>query len=268
MPVDALESDVGRHLEALGEVFATIEHHDSGNTSWGVRIEGERWFVKAAAHAEGVGWLQSAVRFHAAVQHPHIVPLHRAVPVAGGGLALLYPWVDGEILNDPFAPGSLPRHALESAYRRFRSLPVDRILPALDAIFDAHVAVARAGYAAVDFYDGCVIYDFASGAVALVDLDLYCPAPYELDADRQFGSTRFMAPEEFRRGATIDERTTVYTLGRTAFVFLSADERGAPDRGLWRGTDAQHAVAAAATADDPDARLPTVEAFVDAWRLA
>jgi hypothetical protein len=60
---------------------------------------------------------------------------------------------------------------------------------------------------------------FAARAIHLVDLDGYRP-PYTLDRERQFGSSRFMAPEEWQRGATIDERTTVYTLGRAAFVFL------------------------------------------------
>lgn len=31
---------------------------------------------------------------------------------------------------------------------------------------------------------------------------------------RMFGSTTFMAPEEFELGAPIDQRTTVFTLGR------------------------------------------------------
>ena len=36
---------------------------------------------------------------------------------------------------------------------------------------------------------------------------------------RMFGSTRFMAPEEFELGAPVDERTTVFTLGRLAWHF-------------------------------------------------
>ena len=34
-----------------------------------------------------------------------------------------------------------------------------------------------------------------------------------------------MAPEEFRKGAIIDQRTNVYTLGATAFVPLSNNRR-------------------------------------------
>lgn len=45
-----------------------------------------------------------------------------------------------------------------------------------------------------------------------------------------FGSTHFMAPEEFTLGASSDERTTVLNLGRTAFVFLGEPGafRGSP----------------------------------------
>ena len=263
-----LEHDVGAHLARLGEVFAVIEGHDSGNTSWGVEIDGERWFVKAAFDPRAVAYLQSAVRFHAAVAHPAVVPLCRSLPVDGDGLAVVHPWVDGEILNDPSAPGTLPRDHPDSAHSRFRALPVERIVAALDLVYDAHLVIARAGFVAVDFYDGCIIYDFATGAVHLIDLDLYEPGPYVLGVDRQFGSTRFMAPEEFRRGATIDQRTTVFTLARTAFVFLSRDALGAPDRGLWRGSAAQYEVASQAIRPAPDERPATVAEFASNWRAA
>ena len=136
------------------------------------------------------------------------------------------------------------------------------------AIVDAHLAVARAGFVAVDFYDGAVIYDFARGRVQLCDLDAHQPGPYVLERDRQFGSKRFMAPEEFQRGARIDERTTVYTLGRTAFVFLSSGLRGEPERHRWRASAPLYEVAWRATRPDPDDGYATVAAFADGWRGA
>lgn len=153
-----------------------------------------------------------------------------------------------------------------STYERFRSLPVEAILDALDSIFDAHLAVTAAGYVAADFYDGSLMYHFASHEVRLIDLDLYRPGPYVLDRDRQFGSTRFMAPEEFQRGATVDERTTVFSLARTAFVLLSRHPEGDPSPETWTASPALHAVARRATADEPDDRYETVRDFVTAWR--
>ncbi len=175
---------------------------------------------------------------------------------------------DGLIVNDPLAPGALPRQHPESTYARFRRVPVDEIIRALDAVFDAHVAVANAGFVAVDLYDGAIIYDFENQQVHLCDLDSYRPGPYRLDRDRQFGSTRFTAPEEFERGATIDERTTVFTLGRAAFVFLSEGQHGENDVHLWRGSQALYNVARTATELDPDNRFASVGEFLMAWRTA
>ena len=63
---------------------------------------------------------------------------------------------------------------------------------------------------------------------------------------RMFGSTRFMAPEEFEKGHVIDERTTVFALGRTMTIFLGA---------------AASTVATTACAEDPARRHPTVAAL-------
>lgn len=67
------------------------------------------------------------------------------------------------------------------------------------------------------------------------------------------GSTRFMAPEEFEKGRVIDERTTVFTLGRTAQIFLDGTVR---------------AVTEIACATDPSARYPSVSALADAFDAA
>lgn len=82
-------------------------------------------------------------------------------------------------------------------------MPTSEVLAALESIFDAHLAVADAGFVAVDLYDGCFIYDFVARRMRLCDLDEYRPGPFVVDADRLPGSLRFMAPEEFERGAAI-----------------------------------------------------------------
>lgn len=82
-----------------------------------------------------------------------------------------------------------------------------------------------------------------------------------------------MTPEptlfsETTDGATIDERTTVYTLGRTAFVFLSTGLRGEPEPDRWRASAELYAVARQATAPDPEERFPSVARLAAAWRAA
>lgn len=248
-------------LASGGTVFAEIRGHDSGCTSYGVEVDGARWFVKAAYGADRAQ-LEGACRVHAVLRHPAVVPLVADFEVADGGRAVVHPWVTGEVLNDPFAPGALPRTDPCSALNRFRGQPLPRVLAAYDVVLDAHLAVRAAGLVAVDFYDGCLMHDFETGRTSLVDLDLYRPA-YVLDLDRQFGSSRFMAPEEWRRGATIDARTTVFTLGRTGFQLLC--EPGG-DEGTFRGDDRRRQVLERATADDPADRYADVDELVAAWR--
>ena len=62
---------------------------------------------------------------------------------------------------------------------------------------------------------------FVGASVHVIDLDSYHMGSFINSMGRMAGSSRFMAPEEFELGATIDERTTVFTMGRTAAVLMS-----------------------------------------------
>src|SRR3546814_8233733 len=83
----------------------------------------------------------------------------------------------------------------------------------------------------------------------LIDLDEYRPGPFTVESDRLPGSTRYMAPEELVHGARVDERTTVFHLGRTAAQLLT-------DPNL---SSAQSDVVEAATGIDPATRYPRSE---------
>ena len=115
----------------------------------------------------------------------------------------------GELIATPHGRRADPA----SPYRRFAALPAERHVPVILELFEAHVALAGAGWIACDLYDGCLIVDFSSGQLTLIDLDTYVRGPFVNTMGRMFGSDRSMAPEEHLRGATIDQRTTVYTLG-------------------------------------------------------
>ena len=162
---------------------------------------------------------------------------------------LVYRWVDGENL---YAPRHL-RSAPDSAGQRFRSLPLAVRTAAVRWIIDLHVALAARGWVTGDFYDGCLIYDFDAQTLRVCDLDHYHVGPYRNTVGRMPGSTRFMAPEEFERGRVIDERTTVFTLGRTAEIFLD---------------DTARSVTQTACARDPSARYPSVAALAAAFDVA
>ncbi|MFJ5594754.1 serine/threonine protein kinase [Streptomyces noursei] len=257
--VDALEP----YLEEVGAVFHAFREQDSGCVSYGVAVGSEQWFVKGATEPEATVSLRRAVKVHTAVQHPAIVPLQHSFDIAGG-LALVYPWFDGTVLYHPTVSRHGGRSAPGSPMARFRRLPVPVILRVLEQVLDAHLAVEQAGLLAVDFYDGCLLYDFDCDRIMLCDLDEYRPGPFILEGDRLPGSRRFMAPEEFIRGSTIDIRTTVFELGRALRLLLDAGD----EEQEWRGSPSHLAVIERATARNPAHRFASVKALTRAWRGA
>jgi serine/threonine-protein kinase len=259
-------------LHTIGQVFAGFgaQTQDSGNISYGVEIGDERFFVKTAGHQddprpylkhpERVALLRNAAQLHADCRDSILVPLLHMIESPNGPL-LIYPWMQGELLGTPRAQRDDPA----SAYQRFRSLPASTITRCLDAIFDLHVQLARSGWIACDFYDGCLLYDFVTERLAVMDLDTYHNGPFRNTMGRMFGSTRFMAPEEFTRGALIDERTTVFVMGRTALLFLSD---GTLDPHAFRGSSTLFDSAARACAQEPAQRFDSMAAFYASWQAA
>jgi serine/threonine protein kinase len=250
-------------LAGAGDVFRIFAAQDSGCVSYGVHTDDGRWFVKTATTSAGSRSLARARRLHARIRHDALIPLRHSF-IAAGWPTLVYPWVDGEVLYHPTIHTRPDRTDPASPMARFRGLPLSLIHDALNRILDAHVTIASAGFVAVDFYDGCLLYDFASGRMHLCDLDEYRSGPFTLRGERLPGSTRYMAPEESTRGAVIDERTTVHALGRALRLLLDAGDT----ESAWRGTDEQLAVIEQATAPDPSLRPATVAALAARWRLA
>jgi serine/threonine-protein kinase len=242
------------HLD-LSQAFAIFDEQDSGCVSYGIARGGRRLFVKTAKSTRGRESLRRAARFHQSIRHPAIV---HPVEVADtpDGPRLTYPWCEGTVLNRATVRGSD-----RSALLRFQGLAVGEVVAAVSTILDAHLAVAGAGFVAVDLYDGCFLYDFVAGEMRLIDLDEYRPGPFTLEADRLPGSQRYMAPEEFRRGSTIDERTTVFNLGRTIAHLLDGPAG-------WRGSATQRRVVVAATEPNPARRIATVAELVGMWLRA
>ncbi|MGW1773318.1 serine/threonine protein kinase [Streptomyces sp. NPDC002104] len=250
-------------LKQLGPVFQRFDDQDSGCTSYGLLATGRRWFVKTASTPEAASSLHRALSVHRAISHSAIAPLVHSFSTALGPV-LVYPWTSGEVLYHPTRSRHGGRATLGSPLARFRAQPLTWINTALETLLSAHLAVEDAGYVAVDFYDGCMLYDFDQRNMMLCDLDEYRPGPFMLEADRLPGSTRYMAPEEFVRGSLIDIRTTVFNLGRALRLLLDAGD----EESQWRGTPAQLAVIAKATASEPEKRLPSVRSLADAWHAA
>ncbi|MFI6977098.1 serine/threonine protein kinase [Embleya sp. NPDC050154] len=261
--LDAIDTaqDPADFLRSIGTVHTTFGDQDSGAVSYGVHAEGN-WFVKTGPNPASALSLRRAIDLHAHVRHPAIVPvLHtfnaNGVPVTVG------PWRTGEVLYHSTVKraGKQLRTGAASPLARFRALPLDDVHAALDAILDAHRLIDAAGYVGVDWYDGCVLYDFDARRVHLIDLDEYRSAPFVLDCARLSGSTRYMPPEHSRRGALVTRTGTVFLLGRTLRLLLDAGD----EERAWRGTLAQLAVVERATRRDPAERYPNVTELFDAW---
>ena len=272
LDIDRIDQEPDRYLQIIGDVFAVFDEEiqDSGNISYGIQTEGERYFVKTAgypdnpdpylSHAERVSMLRNAVHLRQGC-HCHTLPVLHQVVESPTGPLLVYEWVNGELVRTDAATRDHP----QSTFQRFRGLPSEEILSVLDQVYELHHQLAQKGWIAVDFYDGCMIYDFNRQEFHVIDLDLYHDAPFINEMGRMFGSSRFMAPEEFELGARIDERTNVFTMGRTAAVFLSD---GTLDRDPFRGSDAQYEVIRRACRDDRSERFDSMEAFYRAWEQA
>jgi serine/threonine-protein kinase len=272
MDCEFINEQPEQYLRSVGTLFAEFGAltQDSGNVSYGVQIGAERYFVKTAGrpgdprrflnHAARVALLRNAVRLSESCRHHTLPRLYRVIESPSGPL-LVYQWLDGELIGTPRARRDDP----ECAFQRFRRLPAATIQGRLDAVFDLHHELAGAGWIAVDFYDGSLIYDFKSGRIGIVDLDMYREGPFRNEMGRMFGSTRFMAPEEFELGALIDERTNVFVMGRTALVFLSD---GTLNADAFRGTRDLFEVVDRACEPERSRRYDSMAAFYSAWRAA
>ena len=261
--VGAIEEDIETYLARWGQIFKVFRRQDSGCISFGVWLEGRRWFVKHSSKARGMAGLRRSRHLHGTFDHPALPRLYNCFRTPGG-LALVYEWLPGEVLYDYTASGISPDDPA-GAHARFRTLPIEQFLAALDTIYDVHLKLAQNGFVAVDFYDGCIMYDFDQERTYLCDLDEYRPGPFVLEADRLPGSRRFIAPEEWQRGSTIDQVTNVYTLGRTAVELLGS---GYLAGRAWRGSSAVLAVVSRATSAERAARQQSVREFVAEWLVA
>ncbi len=250
---DLAEVVDGIGLDDLGVERAdtVFDRQDSRCLSYGIEIGGRRWFVKTATDEHSAESLERGIRFHRAVRHESIV---RPVRVfRSPELTVVYPWVRGTVLNHATTSGS-DRSGLE----QFRLLPIGPVRVAITDVLSAHERVAERQFVAVDFYDGCLLYDFESSTMHLIDLDLYRPGPFVLDADRLPDSRSYMAPEELQRGAVIDERTDVFGLGRMIHHLLDAPAG-------WRGSIEEARIVRRATHLAPERRYGGIGELKRAW---
>ena len=254
-----IELDPATFLSQRGEIFAVFDERtqDSGNVSYGVEVAGRRYFVKTAGrpddstsyldHRGRVSLLRNTVKLAESSDHRTLPKLHQVVETSWGPM-LVYDWAEGELV----------RNSID----RVRSLSASEVGHLVTEVYGLHRELASLGWIANDFYDGAMIYDFRRRRVHVIDLDSYHMGRFTNRMGRMFGSKRFMAPEEFELGATIDERTTVFTMGRTAAVLMSDNSL---EREPFKGSEGQYKVMVRSCADSPGERFQTVAEMYAAW---
>lgn len=184
-----------------------LEKQDSATRAWRT----ESLFIKFFPYA-----LQERAAVEAEISsaglHSSIIP-SLLMTGCDDGMVLAYPWVQGLTLSTP------------EARERFYALPELEKRLAIATLLDVCGAITEAGWLLVDLYEGNLIYDFEQKHLWCFDWDLCVKAEsYTLTMERNWGSSRLMAPEEFVQGARIDQRTNVFNLGRIAQLALGEFE--------------------------------------------
>lgn len=258
-PLTAPPSDIlslKAWIATQGQIFARFEMQDSGCLSYGLANERGRFFVKFADKYQARSGLSRSAALHRQFSHLLLAPLRQVLETEQGPI-LVYDWVAGELLYQ----ASSRRESPDAAPARFRGLSADKIIACLDGLYAMHAGLAELGYVMVDFYDGCLLYDFATDTLHVIDLDEYRSAPFQ-SLGRLPGSQRFMAPEENQPGEWIDQISNVYTLGRCARSLLGESLES------WRGGPGLWEVTARATDPRRSRRQSSVAEFLSQWRQA
>ncbi len=277
-------------LRALGKVFCAFSQNDSGNISFGVVNRQEKYFVKVAGLEtvesvrtpdEAVAALKDAIHVYEDIKHPNLIELVKHYSLVDIYVAI-FKWVDGDCLYDYWnfekyqqVPEIVPPG------KRFKLMPVEKRMRSVEVLFSFLATVAKSNYVAVDFYDGSIVYDFATDTTRICDIDFFRKIPAINDmGENFFGTKRLKAPEEYVKGAIIDETTNVYTLGALLFHFFGhftdAEIRSmyknnaffpcAPEN--WELSKLCYDVVLKAVSIDRLERYPSINHFYTAWACA
>ncbi|MBO4887133.1 MAG: hypothetical protein J5589_02310 [Firmicutes bacterium] len=216
-------------IRKYGTVFTVIDETGSGCICFGVGQNDQRFFIKIAgadtiegevSPEEAVLDLKRAVGLYTALTHPSLIRLVEHYPKDDLYVAV-FEWVEGEGLFDHWNFEKYERLGIRSPNERFKALPAEKKIAAALDILSFFENVAAKGYRACDFYDGSLIYDFDRDRLMICDIDLFRPAPVINETGEDYwGTKRLKAPEEYQKGAVIDEATNVFTLGALFFDFF------------------------------------------------
>jgi len=252
-------------LKKYGTVFAVFDEQGSGNICFGVQNGSHRYFIKFAGaqlqnyngSAEDIEFaiarLKASVQVYKDLSHPNLIRFISSEE-AGDGYATIFDWENAlgiEPVNSP-------------DYLKFMNMPTEHKQRAFNDILSFHAHVAAKGYVAIDFYDGNFLYDYENTKAIVCDIDFYQKAPY-IGNMGLWGHDAFISPEEQSTTAVMDEITTVYTMGATAFSLFAHRNRTLEK---WTLTPALYEVAQKAVSNERSERQQSVVQFMNEWNKA
>ena len=250
-------------LAEYGEPFEVFDQQDSGNICFSLRRGEEKRFVKVAGAVtvrgsvspeEAVRRMRACSAVWHALAHPALLALIEEKPIPGG-CAQVFEYFEGRCMSPMYGE-----------HKRFRALPFQEKLGIYQTVLAFHEYVGSRGYVAIDFYDGCVLYNFETRQCRLCDVEFYRPGPIVNDMGRMWGSGRFMSPEEFTLGAVIDERSNVYAMGQTAFQLFGGGTDHSPEQ--WHASQAMYRAAIKAVSERREDRYASIAEYRAAWEAA
>ena len=276
-------------LSNYGRVFSVIDETGSGCICFGVENPDGRFFFKIAgadtiegevSPAESVTALKNAVQIYRDLAHPSLISLRDSFR-HGELYAAVFDWADGEGLFDHWNFDKYSAENITPPYQRFKKLPIDKRLNAVSDIISFLENTATKGYVACDFYDGSLIYDFDRDKLTICDIDFFRKAPVVNSVGEDYwGTKRLKAPEEYIKGAVIDETTNVFTLGAIIFdIFGSFSDTDIAkryekcafvpcSRDKWELSDAAYKVVLRAVSPEREQRYMSISAFAEHFRNA
>lgn len=277
-------------LKKYGNAFWGLDETGSGCICVGMEKEDERYFCKIAgvdtleaevSPRESVATLKNAVQIYKDLEHPNLIKLVEAYAYQELYIAV-FRWAEGDCLFDHWNFEDYEKDSsLKSPKQRLKELPMRKKLDMAEVLFSFLQHVQDRGYVAVDFYDGSIMYDFATDKTTICDIDFFRKAPVinDMGAD-WFGTKRLKAPEEYMEGAVIDEQTNLFTLGALIFELFGTftgeeiGQRYMQNRFMpctlsnWQLNEESYRVVSKAVARDRHQRYTTIREFEDAWKEA
>ncbi len=274
-------------LGRYGTAFWSVDETGSGCVCIGMRQGETKYFCKIAgvntleadvSPQESVEVLKNAVSIYRDLEHPNLIKLVDAYDYEKFFVAV-FEWAEGECLFDYWNFEKYQKDGwAKSPKERFKNLPAEEKLEAVDVLFSFLQSVNEKGYIAVDFYDGSLMYDFENKQITICDIDLFRKAPVINDMGEDWpGTKRLKAPEEYELNSSIDAQTNIFTLGALFFEFFGTftgkemEERYRYNRFLpcsrenWQLSEEKYRVAVKAVQQDRKERYKSLKDFYEDW---